>query len=566
MVIDHRDAEISLRDSASVGRDVASITRAKLARRQQMGIRRPYFAGNASGGAESSISNVKPNHNVPRNNGGDESPEYSPEQYSSWAEIPSLLSNASNDTYDTMDQNTMETALFKKFEEAFDMTLRNNPGILPGAPMIIESIKMAMFKVQKSKAIREVEMRNQLDRLKGEMTSMEQQLSQQMGSIAMKKSELTKVGNETFAHESLKKQLEAMEAVKDDLKHKMDGANVEKKEMVKHLDLLSKSRVELEKKLDKEVKIVEKSKEALQAIIKERKKLEKQRDENKELEDKVEKMTEVASKEKKALQDEVAEHKKFMEHIQTLKDQNELTKQELEKEKKEILGITQTLQAKKSALLESKADLERQFQKEINELESQLADAKIAHENHKESLVKSRVMSFLRHGGDNNENKGQNAEIEAMISAGVESEMKARKKAKKKARNLADDSSDDESSIDSFEERRGKRRESKGGDMKQELEMLRRELDLVRATTPRSSGIDVPRSPYLSEPGYYASATPRSSSQRTPRFFANRGRFDSFDAIEEDRNSFTLRSPRTPRTPYSRASPTASRTPRSHYF
>ena len=335
MVIDHRDAEISLRDSASVGRDVASITRAKLARRQQMGIRRPYLAGNASGGAASSIpSNVKPNHNVPRNNVGADSPEFCPEQDSSWAEIPSLLSNASNDTYDTMDQNTMETALFKKFEEAFDMTLRNNPGILPGAPTIIESIKTAMFKVQKSKAIREVEMRNQLDRLKGEMTSMEQQLSQQMGSIAMKKSELTKqlereVGNETLAHESIRKQLEAMEAVKDDLQNKMEGANAEKKEMVKHLDLLSKSRVELEKKLDKEVKIVEKSKEALQAIIKERKKLEKQRDENKELEDKVEKMTEVASKEKKALQDEVAEHKKFMEHIQTLKDQNELTKQEL---------------------------------------------------------------------------------------------------------------------------------------------------------------------------------------------------------------------------------------------
>eukprot|EP00984_Skeletonema_dohrnii_P016262 scaffold7177_cov103-Skeletonema_dohrnii-CCMP3373.AAC.1 len=163
------DALINARDSESVGRDVASITRAKLARRQrQQHYRRPYVAG---GGAS------KPPQSVPRKAGG---PEYlDTDGENGWGEIPSLLSNASNlsnDTYDTMDQTTMETALFKKFEEAFNITLRNNPGILPGAPTVIESIKTAMFKVQKSKAVREVEMRNQLERLKGEMSNLEQQL------------------------------------------------------------------------------------------------------------------------------------------------------------------------------------------------------------------------------------------------------------------------------------------------------------------------------------------------------------------------------------------------------
>ena len=421
-----RDPELGARDSASVGRDVASITRAKMARRQQ---RRPYVASEAS----SVPLNVDTSQGTSTKGYTGPPPPPPPPFLDSglgWAEIPSLLSNASNDTYDTMDQNTMETNLFKKFEEAFNITLRNNPGILPGAPTVIESIKTAMFKVQKSKAIREVEMRTELDRLKVEVSNMEQQLSQQIGTTNVRKSELIK----QLEHESLTTQLEAMEVVSNDLKKKLEGASKEKKEMVKHLDLLSKSRKELEKNLENEVKIVEKEKEALQAIIKERKKLEKQRDENKLLEDKVEKLTEEASKEKKALQEEVEEHKKFMEHIQTLRDQNEVAKQQFEKEKKELLECTQSIQAKKMALIESKEDLERQHQVEIHELESQLAESKIAHVNKKESIVKNQVMSYLKKNDKDNENM----RIEAIVNARVEKEMK------KKARILVDDFSDDE--------------------------------------------------------------------------------------------------------------------------
>eukprot|EP00986_Skeletonema_menzelii_P003050 scaffold894_cov118-Skeletonema_menzelii.AAC.3 len=553
MVADQRDPALSARGSSeeSVARDVASITRAKLARRhrQQHYRQRPY---SASGG-----DNMKPPQSMPRKPGGPEFPDIG------WGEIPSLLSNASNlsnDTYDTMDQNTMETALFKKFEEAFNITLRNNPGILPGAPTVIESIKTAMFKVQKSKAIREVEMKNQLDRLKGELSSLEQQLSQQMGSMAMRKGNLTK-------------QLE--EAERNELRTKMDGVANEKMDLVKNLELLSKSRIELEKSLDKEMKIVESQKDALQKIINEKKRLQKRREENKELEDKVEKMTEAASKEKKALQDEMEEHKKFMKHIATLREEKEEAMKALEEEKKEILESTQTMQAKKTALIESKAELENQYQLEIDELENDLAGTKMNHDKRKEQVVKKKVMSYLRQSGHDVENrrgkKLGEKDIEAMVNAKVESELK------KKGRNLVDgDSSDDDDySTDSYEDRRDSSTRSRKGEMKLEIEILRRELDVARASTPRggatprSSTLEsgLPRSPYLhTEPAYFAS--PRASG-RTPRFSSgNRSRFDSFD--DEDRHGDFATGLRSPRTPFSRASP-SSRTPRSlasprHYF
>lgn len=534
MADQQRDPTLSARDSnESVGRDVASITRAKLARRH----RQQHYRQVA---AKQNMAN-KPPQSVSKRPGGPEFPDIG------WGEIPSLLSNTSNlshDTYDTMDQNTMETALFKKFEEAFNITLRNNPGILPGAPTVIESIKTAMFKVQKSKAIREVEMKTQLERLKSELNGLEQQLSQQMGSMAMRKNELTKRLQE------------------DDVLSKVD--------LVKNLELLSQSRQELEKSLDKEMKVVESQKDALETLINEKKRLQKRSEENKELEDKVEKMTEAASKEKKALQEEVEEHKKFMKHIATLREEKEAAMKALEQEKKEILEITQEMQTKKAALIESKAELEHAHQNEIAELKNDLADSTIAHDKRKEEVVKKKVMSYLRQTGHDAENrrgkKVGEKDIEAMVHAKVESVLK------KKGRNLADDDSsdDDDYSDDSYENRRDSSTRSRKGEMQLEIDILRRELDVARAGTPRGGGT-TPRSPYLhTEPAYFAS--PRASG-RTPRFSSgNRSRFDSFD--DEDRHddfATGLRSPRTPRTPFSRMASPYSRTPRSlasprHYF
>ena len=529
---DQRDPTLSARDSnESVGRDVASITRAKLARRHRQQHYRQVTA-------KQNMAN-KPPQSVSKRPGGPEFPDIG------WGEIPSLLSNTSNlshDTYDTMDQNTMETALFKKFEEAFNITLRNNPGILPGAPTVIESIKTAMFKVQKSKAIREVEMKNQLERLKSELNELEQQLSQQMGSMAMRKNELTKRLQE------------------DDVLNKVD--------LVKNLALLEQSRQELEKSLDKEMKVVESQKDALEKLINEKKRLQKRSEENKELEDKVEKMTEAASKEKKALQEEMEEHMKFMKHIATLREEKEAAMKELEKEKKEILDITQEMQTKKAALVESKAELEQAHQQEMEELKNDLAGATIAHNKRKEEVVKKKVMSYLRQTGHDENRRGKKVgekDIEAMVNAKVESVLK------KKGRNLADgDSSDDDDySEDSYENRRDSSTRSRKGEMQLEIDILRRELDVARASTPR--GGTTPRSPYLhTEPAYFAS--PRASG-RTPRFSSgNRSRFDSFD--DEDRHddfATGLRSPRTPRTPFSRMASPSSRTPRSlasprHYF
>ena len=55
------------------------------------------------------------------------------------------------DSLDSLDAETMNSDLFRKFDEAFNITLRNNPGILPGAPSVIKSIKTAIFKAQQSK-------------------------------------------------------------------------------------------------------------------------------------------------------------------------------------------------------------------------------------------------------------------------------------------------------------------------------------------------------------------------------------------------------------------------------
>ena len=168
-----------------------------------------------------------------------------------------------------------------------------------------------------------------------------------------------------------------------------------------------------------------------------------------------------------------------------------------------------------------------------------------------------------------------------MINARVEQELKKKKTKKKKVRTLADSSDDDDDdsvddSVDSYDDRREssmRRESSRKGEMKLEIDMLRRELDIARASTPRASATPrsttheaVPRSPYLHvEPAYFAS--PRAS--RTPRFSSgNRARFDSFG--EDEREDGFATSLRSPRTPFSRASP-SSRTPRSlasprHYF
>lgn len=61
------------------------------------------------------------------------------------------------------DHEIVNTELYINFKEAFNITLRNNPTILPGAPSVIKSIQDALFKVQKNRAQKENEKRKQLD-------------------------------------------------------------------------------------------------------------------------------------------------------------------------------------------------------------------------------------------------------------------------------------------------------------------------------------------------------------------------------------------------------------------
>ncbi len=267
-------------------------------------------------------------------------------------------------SFDLLDVETMETDLYKKFEEAFTVTIKNNPGILPGAPNVIESIKTAMFKVQKSKAAKETEMRKQLDQVKSDMINMEHKLNKQMAEIAIKKNEFST-------------QMKGMESVKKDLEQKVNGATTEKEKLAKNLTFLSKSRKELEKALEAEVKKVEKDRDALKKVVNERKKIEKVNEENKSLEDEVLRMSEEASKQNEALHEKKDELKKLEEKNQNLRIEYETTQEKLDKEQQQILEMTKAIQAKKSALLESKDDLERQS----HEMERQMVAANLASPN-----------------------------------------------------------------------------------------------------------------------------------------------------------------------------------------
>ena len=245
------------------------------------------------------------------------------------------------DSLDSLDAETMNTDLFRKFDEAFNITLRNNPTILPGAPTVIKSIKTALFKVQQSKVAKEAETMKQLDQLKSEMSNMDHKISQQREELARKKEEYSK-------------EMDDIEAAKKVLKQKVDEAKGDNDEMTKHLDFLSKSRVDVEKALQAEVKIVEKERDALLKATKERKKIQQIQEENTILQDDVESMHEEAKKENQELKEKKAELEKLKEKNKAIRNETEAIKKELEIEQKGLLEMNATMKAKKTALLEGK--------------------------------------------------------------------------------------------------------------------------------------------------------------------------------------------------------------------
>lgn len=264
------------------------------------------------------------------------------------------------DSFDGESMNTtMNTELFRKFEEAFNVTLRNNPTILPGAPAVMKSIKTTLFKVQQGKVAKVAEMRRQLDEAKGEITNMDQHLGQQREELARKKTEYTR-------------EMADIEAATKDLKGKVAEARKDKDEMAKHLDFLSKSRADVEKALKVEVKKLEKERDALLKVSQERKRIQKVQEENMNLKGVVDGMSEEASKEKQELNEKKEMLKQMKEKNEKIRNESETVKKEIEMEQKGLLEINVTIQAKKAALLENK----KESQEKLNELETELAEAK----------------------------------------------------------------------------------------------------------------------------------------------------------------------------------------------
>lgn len=360
--------------------------------------------------------------------------------------LTSALS-ADDDTIDSTSDDIKETALYRKFEEAFNVTLHNNPGILPGAPTVIESIKKAMYKIEKSKAQKEHDMRDKLDKAKADKAQLEAQLRKEMGHTSLRKAELAreleaaKKGMEV-SQDSLTKQLDAITAMKVEMTSKLDDSTKEKEELMKHLGFLSKSRQELARTLDNEMELVEKDRDALQQVVRERKDLQNKKAENKALEGKIERLTHAANKEKRELQAEVADLNKFEEHVANLKRKNATSMEELEHEKKQLKQVADVMQTKKNALLESKNEMKEQYQKEIEELELQVKNTKMMHETEMEAVVKNRMLSYLKQGEDvtgvsdvmhsaRQDMSPQEApppplDIESLIKSKVESELRRR--------------------------------------------------------------------------------------------------------------------------------------------
>jgi len=359
--------------------------------------------GNVYSYKSDAATNIIKSHDVRAT--GDGASVNTPTNSSYHVGLTSLLS-VDDATIDSVaEYDIMDTELYEKFEEAFNMTLRSNPGILPGATTVIDSVKKSIYKSQKIKADKEREMRKQLDKVKSEQEKLETQLRKEMGTAAQRKNELSKEleaakrGRDVL-QDSLAKQTVAIEAVKRELTTRMNDVTKEKEELTNHLGFLSKSRAQLEQALETEMALVEKDRDALQKVVAERKQLQKQKMENKELEGKIEQMTHAASKEKRALQEEVTELKEFGEHISGLRKENEQSRLDLERERGRLKEIAETMQLKKATLMESKSELEMQYQHEIDELQGQIQNTKIMHETDMEMVVKNRVINYLSRGGD----------------------------------------------------------------------------------------------------------------------------------------------------------------------
>ena len=341
--------------------------------------------------------------------------------------IPSLLSVDTEPDFSDY-QEIMETDLYQRFEEAFSITIKNNPGILPGTSTLT-NVKKALYEVQTAKAQREYEMKRKLKDVMKEKDQLEAQLKKEMGAIAWRKNELTKeletvTAERNIQQDSLIKQIDAIKAMKREIAAKTPDVAKEKEDLSRHLNYLSKSRKELEKALENESMLAEQDRNALQNVLAERKKLQQQKEDNKDLEQRIEHMTEAAQKEKLTLQAEVAELKRFEEHIAKARKENEEARKDLEQERRQLKETAETLQSKKLMLVESLKELQIQFQEEIEELEDKVKKSKMMHEEEMESIIKSRVMTYLRGEKVLTSPRESPVDIEFIVRERVEAELK----------------------------------------------------------------------------------------------------------------------------------------------
>ena len=305
------------------------------------------------------------------------------------------------------ERNVLETELCRKFEEAFNMTLANNPEILPGAPSVVESIKHVMCKVQQTKVQKEHDMRKQCEKAKTELNHLEAQLRKDMGNTALRRTELiaeleTAKSETLRMEESFAKQTQTISATKRKLAAKMQSATAEQTAMEKEFARLQESRAKVEKTLETEIALAEKDRNALEKTVANRVGLQKQHVDNQKLEAEIERMSESAAKENRGLQAEASALRKFQAELGALRQQHQKSRAALEEERRLLMVGVEKMRSEKAALVDSIAEQEKGCQAEIDQLKKQIQERELMHQQETERQANSRVdeggsMAF---GGD----------------------------------------------------------------------------------------------------------------------------------------------------------------------
>ena len=300
---------------------------------------------------------------------------------------------------DAADESLLDTEFSKRFILAFETTLKNNPGILPGSSSVTTSLDSTLDKITKENNDAVYQMKGKVQTVKNEKFELESRLNKLKDALGENRDELTeKLDKEekekVHAEEILHALVEEVKALKCDVEMKSSEAAQETEELNKHLSHLTTVRAEIKSSLEKEREILEQEQKTFAQVNDTRRGVHALKADNKDLERQIEAMTDAIAEEKKSLQGQANDIQSFESELQQLRQSNEETLKELEDEKKELLEMTLALQKKKEILLVSKLETEAALKREKEDLENQIENSRVLTSRDMKKMVKARAKSM----------------------------------------------------------------------------------------------------------------------------------------------------------------------------